>query len=74
MPFLREKLEGLEREHRHDTPFRRDFRLPVPSTRKIGLNLIYQSVAAWNDLPLSVRQQESLVSFEGSLMSRLFKN
>ena len=74
MPFLRSKLEGLERVHHHETRFRSDFRVPVPTTKKVELNLIYQSVSAWNEVPMIIRQRETLLSFKNSLMSHLIEN
>ena len=72
MPTVHDELRALVMNHDHLTRNRRNFRIPVPRTRAVQLNYLYQSVSAWNDLPNNLRQLETLNEFRRKLKAYLF--
>ena len=74
MPFLFDKISSLALTHYHRTRNRENFRVPVPRTRSIQLNFIYQAIASWNGLPLELRQLESYNEFKRKLKNHIFNS
>ena len=67
LPFLFDKIYSLAFTHEHLTRYHANFRVPIPRTRAVQFNLIYQAITAWNDLPLELRELESYGEFKRKL-------
>ena len=74
MPFLFDRISSLAYTHFHRTRNRENFRVPVPRTRSIQLNFVYQAVSTWNGLPLELRQLESFNEFKRNLKTHIINS
>ena len=72
LPFLFDRIYSLAFFHNHDTRNRANFMVPMPRTRAIQFNFIYQAIASWNSLPLGLREIESFSEFKTKLRRHIF--
>jgi hypothetical protein len=72
LSFYRATLVDLAFNHCYLTRNRLNYRVPVPRSRAVKLNLIYQALKAWNALPLEMRNLDTLSSFTRSLKKYIF--
>ena len=72
LSFYMDTLISLAFNHNYLTRHRNDYRVPVPRSRAIKLNLIYQALKSWNSLSLDVRNSTSVNIFKRKLRDHIF--
>lgn len=72
LSFYKDFLMSLAFDHNYLTRNRNNYRVPIPRSRAIKLNLIYQALKAWNALDLSLRNATSVVIFKRKLRNNIF--
>ena len=69
-PYLLRKINMQDTEHEHNTRFSvSNYNVPFYSKSKCQQSFLYQSIHVWNNIPLFIRNCDSLKLFKG-----LYKN
>ena len=72
LSFYRDTLVDLAFNHNYETRNRFNYRIPVPRSRKIKLNFIYQAIKTWNSLDIELRNLPNLNMFKCRVRNCIF--
>ena len=73
MPFLKEELVKLSKDHCYRTRFYQNFNNVFKFKNLVKHNFLYEAVKIWNSVPIKIRTAQRLSSFKRELKLYLIK-